>query len=329
MNAPRPLPFDLFVSYAHDDDRRQHEGRVTALVEAIRARHAEAFPNDPLHIFFDVVDIVTGDYWKEKILKGLEQSGVMVAVLSPAYFTSQWCRREWETFTQLELQRTYPGEAVSPIYVLRHPAFEADESQLLDAWLKDLKNRQYVEWLPYFPDGARALERREVRQRLEQLHARAWERVRKVRIFRRQPWNIPVEKNQVFVGRDDDLREVNERLMTRQTVGVTAVSGFGGIGKTTLALRYAQRFRDHYPGGVLYLSCDSLQRPEELRSQLLDVVPHLFHWPDMSDQERASADGLLSELTQLRKTDEERAYLRLKSHLESGERKNGFQTPNF
>ena len=290
MNAARPMPFDLFVSYAHKDDRGEHAGKVTALVEAILARHADAFPNDPLSIFFDTEAIVTGAYWKEKILAGLEQSAVMVAILSPEYFKSEWCRREWETFTQLELQRTYPGEAISPIYVLQHPDFDADESQLLDAWLKDMKNRQYVEWLPYFPQGAAALAQREVRARLDELHDRAWERVIKVRLFRRQPWNVPVEKNQIFVGREDDLQKVNERLMRVQTVGVTAVSGFGGIGKTTLAFRYAQRFRDHYPGGVLYLSCDTMTQPSDLFTRLLDLAPHLFRWADMSDADRAAAD---------------------------------------
>lgn len=320
MNAPRPT-FNLFVSYAHEDNQGVHAGKVTALVEAIRARHAEAFPNDPLKDFFDVADIVSGDYWKEKILAGLEQSAVMIAVLSPAYFRSNWCRREWETFTQLELQRTYPGEAISPIYVLRHPDFDADESQLLDAWLKDLKNRQYVEWLPYFPHGAAALEQREVRARLNDLHDQAWERVKKVRLFRRQPWNVPTEKNQIFVGREGDLQRLNERLMTRQTVGVTAVSGFGGIGKTTLAFRYAQRFRDHYPGGVLYLSCETLTKPEELRSLLLGLAPHFFLRPDMSDTERSTADQRLADIEQGRQQGDERIYQQFKAHLEAGDRK--------
>ena len=85
--------FDLFVSYAHDDDRDDNAGKVTALMEALQTCHVETFPNDPLNVFFDTNAIVTGDYWKEKILAGLEQSAVMVAVLSPAYFASEWCRR--------------------------------------------------------------------------------------------------------------------------------------------------------------------------------------------------------------------------------------------
>src|SRR5579862_731031 len=43
MNVPRPLPYDLFVSYAHEDDRGDHAGKVAALLDAIRARHVEGF----------------------------------------------------------------------------------------------------------------------------------------------------------------------------------------------------------------------------------------------------------------------------------------------
>lgn len=106
-----PEPFDLFISYAHEDNRGEHTGKVTAIRDAILEHHRLAFPNDPLHIFYDEVDIVTGDYWKSKIFTGLERSAVMVAVLSPSYFKSVWCRKEWEAFAELELQRTYPGEA--------------------------------------------------------------------------------------------------------------------------------------------------------------------------------------------------------------------------
>ena len=54
-----PPRYDLFISYAHADDRGPHAGKVTALVDAIRARHVEAFPNDPLKEFFDVQLLVT------------------------------------------------------------------------------------------------------------------------------------------------------------------------------------------------------------------------------------------------------------------------------
>jgi hypothetical protein len=54
-----PEQFDLFISYAHEDNRDQHAGKVNAIRDAILEHHRTAFPNDPLHIFFDEVAIAT------------------------------------------------------------------------------------------------------------------------------------------------------------------------------------------------------------------------------------------------------------------------------
>ena len=42
----------------------------------------------------------------------------MLAFLSPAYFQSGWCRREWEEYLWVERSRTYPGEALAPIFLV-------------------------------------------------------------------------------------------------------------------------------------------------------------------------------------------------------------------
>lgn len=279
-----PEPFDLFISYAHEDNRGEHTGKVTAIRDAILEHHRLAFPNDPLHIFYDEVDIVTGDYWKSKIFTGLERSAVMVAVLSPGYFKSVWCRKEWEAFAELELQRTYPGEAISPIYIIEHPDFEIDEAKMMDGWLRDMKNRQYVEWKPFWNEGIAALGRREVQQRLGEVHDRAWKRVLKVRLFRKQPWNIPTQTAR-FVGREHEIERLNQALMTRQTVGLVALNGLGGVGKTTLAFRMAQRFRDHYPGGVLQASCESIETEADFQELIYALArDHLFRTDELSPE---------------------------------------------
>ena len=276
--------FDLFISYAHRDNEGDHQGKITAIRNAIAECHLAAFPNDPLDIFFDTNSIVTQDYWKDKIFTGLERSAVMVAILSPGYFGSEWCRKEWEAFTELELQRTYPGEAISPIYIIQHPDFEIDETQMADGWLRDLKNRQFVEWKPFWDEGTAALGRQEVKDRLTDVHQRAWDRVLKVRLFRKQPWNVPSQRTR-FVGRDDDIRRLNQALMTRQTVGLVALNGLGGVGKTTLAFRMAQRFRDHYPGGILQGSCEGVLTETDLQELIYSLVrDHLFRTDEMSPE---------------------------------------------
>jgi len=49
-----------------------------------------------------------------------------------------------------------------------------------------------------------------------------------------------------FVGREDELTLIHQKLQTEQGVIVCAVEGLGGIGKTALALEYAKRYQQEY-----------------------------------------------------------------------------------
>ena len=57
-----------------------------------------------------------------------------------------------------------------------------------------------------------------------------------------------------FTGREDDLSKFTQLLTSGQSVAITALQGMGGIGKTALALKLAERIRAHFPGGVLWWS---------------------------------------------------------------------------
>src|SRR5690606_14366770 len=99
MSAGSADEFELFISYAHVDNQGEHAGKVTALVEAIKADYLR-FAGTPLKVFFDTDDIRSMDDWQVRILKGLRQSKMMVAILSPAYFASDYCRKEWEHYVE-------------------------------------------------------------------------------------------------------------------------------------------------------------------------------------------------------------------------------------
>ena len=120
------------------------------------------------------------DVWEHRILRGLRHSKMMVAVLSPAYFASDYCRKEWEIYVETELAQALPGDGIAPIYVVTHPAFDGQPDSVTDRlahWIKDLKRRQYIEWRPFWPEGAQALERQDVRRRLDALPAQIAERL--------------------------------------------------------------------------------------------------------------------------------------------------------
>ncbi len=116
-------PLFWFVSYAHSDDRGEDAGKVSALVAAIKAEYARRI-GAPLSVFSDTEAIRAMDDWEARILTGLRQSKMMVAVLSPAYPASEYCRKEWEIYVETELAHALPGEGIKPIYVVKHPAFE-------------------------------------------------------------------------------------------------------------------------------------------------------------------------------------------------------------
>jgi hypothetical protein len=54
-------------------------------------------------------------------------------------------------------------------------------------------------------------------------------------------WNVPA-RNAGFVGRDDLLVTIRDRLLTGGRAVVQALHGMGGVGKTQLAMEYAHRF---------------------------------------------------------------------------------------
>jgi DNA-binding SARP family transcriptional activator len=61
-----------------------------------------------------------------------------------------------------------------------------------------------------------------------------------------------------FTGRDAELAELTRRLDTAPTAStavlILAVLGTAGVGKTALAVRWAQAVRDRFPGGQLYVN---------------------------------------------------------------------------
>ncbi len=70
------------------------------------------------------------------------------------------------------------------------------------------------------------------------------------------PNNLPRSGAAAFVGRDEEMKTLHQQLQESDRVAISAISGMGGVGKTELALQYAQQYLSHYRGGVVWLPGD-------------------------------------------------------------------------
>ena len=55
------------------------------------------------------------------------------------------------------------------------------------------------------------------------------------------------------MGRNEELRQLHDKLQQNDRVAIVAAIGMGGIGKTELALQYIYQHRATYPGGIWWL----------------------------------------------------------------------------
>lgn len=131
--------YDVFLSYARDDDR---DGAVTRLVEDVRIAFNQRTKRQ-LRLFFDQQDIFAAQLWRDRIKGALHASALLIAVVTEAYLGSQWCRHEWDHFTAKE--RAQPEESdhrrILTVYLAGEPSPPAP-SPATQRWVRAIKSRQ-------------------------------------------------------------------------------------------------------------------------------------------------------------------------------------------
>ncbi|BAY62632.1 NB-ARC domain-containing protein [Calothrix brevissima NIES-22] len=80
------------------------------------------------------------------------------------------------------------------------------------------------------------------------------EKGRKAQLSPTRYQNIPLSSVQEFVGRERELQNLHQLLQKNQQVAIAAIAGMGGVGKTELAVQYANSHRVTYQGGICWLS---------------------------------------------------------------------------
>jgi hypothetical protein len=148
--------YDVFISYMHDEQMGswvyQH------LSPFLKSFLGNAL-NRPVDYFIDRQGISSGDSWPLRLQSALAQSRCLIAIWSPLYFHSSWCRRECAVMLYREAQLSYrtvskPKGLVAPINVFDGQFFpdKAQRIQWLDCrkyWIVGdgfVKTEKYVEF---------------------------------------------------------------------------------------------------------------------------------------------------------------------------------------
>ncbi len=231
----------------------------------------------PLKPFFDTHDIRGLDDWRLRIHDRLAQSRLLLAFVSPTYFTRPWCRREWRTWIDHEIAQHILSSGAAPIHIVEVPGLthESDERQVARAVaalcrldpphepfveeaapvIKRLRRRQLTAVQPFFAQGPAAFDRAELQTVLGNLARDLDQRIDKVRRAAASETNVP-PYNRRFSGRLDELFELRTRLQDDHAGVISGVHGLSGIGKTELAFTLAHAFAAEYPGGRFHIPCE-------------------------------------------------------------------------
>jgi tetratricopeptide (TPR) repeat protein len=247
--AQNVATFDLFISYSRRDDIGiDRAGSVTALHDLIRCESLATCGSHPLRTFFDVEDIRDIDDWRHRILGALRDSKLLLVCLSPNYFTSDNCEWEWREFLQrhghqyLEEAHTIVAIQVAPI----PPEIIAQHQ----AWYDSVRRAKVFSF-----DISELQADSENAQAFGLVQAIGQRLLLANRANSARSGNLRAT-NERFIGRKRELRALHESLALGSVGSTTILHGLGGMGKTELAVFYANEHAHCYSGGIWWIDCE-------------------------------------------------------------------------
>jgi len=134
-----------FWSYVHRDDDADM-GRVAQLARDIVEGY-EALTAEKIQLFLDRDDMHWGDLWRDRVDDALSNVAFFIPVITPRYFKSAECRREFQFFYE-RADRLGITKLVMPILYIDVKQLRV-EGSADDPIMKLIKEVHWEEWTPF------------------------------------------------------------------------------------------------------------------------------------------------------------------------------------
>jgi hypothetical protein len=221
-NGERTGPLKVFCSYAHEDEEFRAElGKVLGLLQ-----------NQGMVVPWDDRKLLAGAKWDGVIKEKLESADLILFLLSIDLLLSPYVL---DTEVEFALKRADEGATIVPILV-RPVDYEGSPFEDFNIVPGDAMGPKPVsKWDPR--DDAYHQISREIRRIAKERKAGTGRPER----F----WGVP-QSARGLVGRDALVQRLADAFASHEVGGAVALVGVGGVGKTSVAVEYAERHRDDY-----------------------------------------------------------------------------------
>ncbi len=224
----------VFVSYSHRDNDWLDKVR-TVLDPDIRNGRIQ---------YFDDREVEPGDSWYQEIVDAIDKAKVAVLLVSPHFLASKF-------IVDYELPRILEATQ-DGLALLWVPLSGRFSGPLAVPGSEKLAERQAV-W-----DASLTLDslaEADTKRKLLNLSRRI-----NAHLVTRRPFNLRLGSlGDLFKGREEELRTLDQQLTQCGASAILqprVIGGLGGIGKTRLAIEYANRHRDEFTA-VLFVSANT------------------------------------------------------------------------
>jgi len=250
----------VFISYSHKDEAWKDNV----------VKHLGVLAHDGQLALWDDRRISGGDDWLPEIEKAIHSCSVALLLISADFLTSKFILGK--EIPPLLQRREKDGVRVMPV-ILRPCAWD-DVSWLRSIQARPKDGKALTSMTENDAEEALALLAKEVNQLIKTappIENTPTPSTRPNYHPSNPVFHVPyAPKGSQVIGRDEALTTVRQQLVQgrRTAIGHTAsFKGFGGLGKTQLAVEYAYQYRDSYPNGIIWLNAD-----QEIDAQLTELA---------------------------------------------------------